>query len=58
MERLVSLVLLGDLVSTYMAVLARRDPAAIEPIERLKAALAEQAGLAVAEPARNLDTSW
>ncbi len=42
MERLVSLVLLGDLVSTYMAVLARRDPAAIEPIRRLKAELAEQ----------------
>src|SRR5262249_52776333 len=41
MERLVSLVLLGDLVSTYMAVLARRDPAAVEPIVRLKAALAE-----------------
>jgi glucose/mannose-6-phosphate isomerase len=43
MERLISLVLLGDLVSTYMAVLARRDPAAIEPIQRLKAALAAQA---------------
>jgi glucose/mannose-6-phosphate isomerase len=43
MERLVSLVLLGDLVSTYMAVLARRDPAAIEPIVRLKAELAKQA---------------
>jgi glucose/mannose-6-phosphate isomerase len=42
MERLVSLVLLGDLVSTYMAVLAGRDPAAIEPIRRLKAALADQ----------------
>jgi glucose/mannose-6-phosphate isomerase len=41
-ERLVSLVLLGDLVSTYMAVLAGRDPAAIDPINRLKAALAEQ----------------
>ena len=43
LERLVSLVLLGDLVSTYMAVLARRDPAAIEPITRLKTALDEQA---------------
>jgi glucose/mannose-6-phosphate isomerase len=42
MERLVSLVLLGDLVSIYMAVLARRDPAAIAPIERLKATLAQQ----------------
>ena len=41
-ERLVSLVLLGDLVSTYMAVLAGRDPAQIAPIKRLKAALAEQ----------------
>ena len=41
-ERLVSLVLLGDLVSMYMAVLAGRDPASIEPITRLKAALAEQ----------------
>jgi glucose/mannose-6-phosphate isomerase len=40
-ERLVSLVLLGDMVTTYMAVLAGRDPAAIEPITRLKAALAE-----------------
>ena len=41
-ERLVSLVLLGDLVSTYMAILAGRDPAAIGPIDRLKRALAEQ----------------
>jgi glucose/mannose-6-phosphate isomerase len=41
-ERLVSLVLLGDLVSTYMAVLAGRDPAQIGPISQLKAALAEQ----------------
>jgi len=40
-QRLVSLVLLGDLVSTYMAVLAGRDPAAIEPINRLKAALTD-----------------
>ena len=39
-ERLVSLVLLGDLVSIYMAVLAGRDPAAIAPINQLKAALA------------------
>jgi glucose/mannose-6-phosphate isomerase len=42
-ERLVSLVLLGDLVSMYMAVLAGRDPAAIAPITELKAALAERA---------------
>jgi glucose/mannose-6-phosphate isomerase len=41
-ERLVSLVLLGDLVSTYMAVLAGRDPMAIAPINQLKAALAER----------------
>jgi len=41
-ERLVSLVLLGDLVTTYMAVLAGRNPASIEPITRLKAALADQ----------------
>jgi glucose/mannose-6-phosphate isomerase len=39
-ERLVSLVLLGDLVSTYMAVLAGRDPAQIGSITRLKDALA------------------
>ncbi len=54
-DRLVSLVLLGDLVSIYMAVLAGRDPAAIVPIERLKAALAAQRRLA-APAARNLDT--
>jgi glucose/mannose-6-phosphate isomerase len=41
-ERLVSLVLLGDLVSTYMAVLAGRDPAQIAPIAQLKHALAQQ----------------
>jgi glucose/mannose-6-phosphate isomerase len=40
-ERLASMVLLGDLVSMYMAVLAGRDPAAIAPITELKAALAE-----------------
>jgi glucose/mannose-6-phosphate isomerase len=40
-ERLVSLVLLGDLVSMYLAVLAGRDPAAIAPITHLKAALAD-----------------
>jgi glucose/mannose-6-phosphate isomerase len=40
-ERLVSLVLLGDLVSTYMAILAGRDPVLIGPIDRLKAALAD-----------------
>jgi glucose/mannose-6-phosphate isomerase len=41
-DRLVSLVLLGDLMTTYMAVLAGRDPADIEPIDRLKAALAQE----------------
>jgi glucose/mannose-6-phosphate isomerase len=41
-ERLVSLVLLGDLVTTYLAVLAGRDPAAIAALTQLKAALAER----------------
>ncbi len=40
MERLVSLVLLGDLVSLYLAVLRGVDPASIDAIERLKEALA------------------
>ncbi|MHB1571235.1 MAG: SIS domain-containing protein [Solirubrobacteraceae bacterium] len=35
-----SLVLLGDLVSTYIAVLTGRDPVGIEPIRQLKQALA------------------
>ena len=39
-EQLVSLVLLGDLVSLYAAVLRGADPLAIEPIDRLKAGLA------------------
>ncbi len=39
-ERLVSLVLLGDLVSVYLAALDRIDPEPIEPIRRLKEALA------------------
>jgi glucose/mannose-6-phosphate isomerase len=39
-ERLVSLVLLGDLVSLYLAVLSGKDPAAIAPIDALKAQLA------------------
>ena len=38
-ERLLSLVLLGDLVSVYLAVLERVDPTPVEPIERLKAEL-------------------
>jgi glucose/mannose-6-phosphate isomerase len=39
-QRLVSHVLLGDLVSLYVAVLRGADPIAIEPIDRLKAGLA------------------
>ena len=41
-ERIVSLVLLGDLVSLYMAVLRGKDPVSIPPIDQLKAALAER----------------
>jgi len=40
LERLAALVLLGDLVSLYAAVLRGADPLAIEPIDRLKASLA------------------
>ena len=39
MERLVSLVLLGDLVSLYMAVLRGVDPTPVDAIEQLKRAL-------------------
>jgi glucose/mannose-6-phosphate isomerase len=39
-ERLISLVLLGDLVSVYLAVLREVDPAPVPAIERLKSALA------------------
>jgi glucose/mannose-6-phosphate isomerase len=42
MEWMVSLVLLGDLVSLYLAVLRGEDPVAIGPIDALKAALAER----------------
>ena len=42
LERVASLVLLGDLVSLYLAVLRGKDPASIEPIDTLKAALVEQ----------------
>ena len=38
-ERVMSLVLLGDLVSVYMAVLAGEDPTPVPSIERLKEAL-------------------
>jgi len=40
-ERLVSLVLLGDLVSLYLAALDGVDPGPIEPIGRLKAEMAK-----------------
>jgi glucose/mannose-6-phosphate isomerase len=40
-ERVVSLVLLGDLVSLYLGLLRGQDPASIVAIDRLKAALAE-----------------
>lgn len=40
-ERVLSLVLLGDLVSLYLAVLAGVNPEPVEVIERLKARLAE-----------------
>jgi glucose/mannose-6-phosphate isomerase len=39
-ERVVSLVLLGDLVSLYLAVLADRDPTPVAVIDRLKSELA------------------
>jgi glucose/mannose-6-phosphate isomerase len=41
LERVLSFVLLGDLVSVYLAVLEGVDPTPVEPIERFKAALAE-----------------
>jgi glucose/mannose-6-phosphate isomerase len=41
-ERLISHVLLGDLVSLYLAVLRGKDPIEIAPIQALKAALAAQ----------------
>jgi glucose/mannose-6-phosphate isomerase len=49
-ERLLSLVLLGDLVSLYLAALYGVDPASIEPIRRLKAAMADL-DIAAAPPA-------
>jgi glucose/mannose-6-phosphate isomerase len=42
LERLVSHVLLGDLVSLYLAVLRGKDPVEVPPIDALKAALAER----------------
>jgi len=40
-ERVISLVLLGDLVSLYLAVLRSVDPSPVDAIERLKQALAQ-----------------
>jgi glucose/mannose-6-phosphate isomerase len=42
-ERIISLVLLGDFVSVYAAVLRGVDPTPVEVIERLKGQLAERA---------------
>jgi glucose/mannose-6-phosphate isomerase len=41
LERVLSHVLLGDLISVYLAVLGGVDPTPVEPIERIKAALAK-----------------
>jgi glucose/mannose-6-phosphate isomerase len=41
LERVLSLVLLGDLVSVYLAVLDGVDPTPVEPIERLKGTLSQ-----------------
>jgi glucose/mannose-6-phosphate isomerase len=41
-ERVMSLVLLGDLVSIYLAVLKGIDPSPVDVIERLKEELAER----------------
>ncbi|MGH2715376.1 MAG: bifunctional phosphoglucose/phosphomannose isomerase [Thermoleophilaceae bacterium] len=41
LERVLSLVLLGDLASVYLAVLDGVDPTPAEPLERFKAALAK-----------------
>ena len=38
-ERVLSLVLLGDLVSFYLAILEGIDPTPVEPIDRFKSAL-------------------
>jgi glucose/mannose-6-phosphate isomerase len=42
LERMLSLVLLGDLVSLYMAILMDVDPVEIEVLERLKSELSAQ----------------
>jgi glucose/mannose-6-phosphate isomerase len=41
-ERVFSLVLLGDLVSVYLAVLRGVDPGPVDLIEQLKASLAQR----------------
>jgi glucose/mannose-6-phosphate isomerase len=41
LERVLGLVLLGDLVSVYVAALGGVDPTPVEPIDRLKASLAQ-----------------
>ena len=40
LERVLSLLFLGDLTSVYLALLEGVDPTPVEPIERFKAALA------------------
>jgi glucose/mannose-6-phosphate isomerase len=44
LERLISLVLLGDLVSLYLAVLRGVDPGPVEAIDSLKSALSGGVG--------------
>ena len=41
MERLISLVVMGDLLSLYLAVLRGVDPAQIDTLDTLKARLAD-----------------
>ena len=41
LERVLAFVLLGDLVSVYVAALEGVDPTPVEPIDRFKAALAQ-----------------
>jgi glucose/mannose-6-phosphate isomerase len=41
LARVMSLVLLGDLVSVYLGVLLGKDPTPVDEIERLKARLAD-----------------
>ncbi len=49
MERLVSLVLLGDLVSLYVAILRGADPGRVDSLQQLKAALAQEVSPELAE---------